>query len=132
MISSIIDANCILRFLLNDTPSQALQTKVWLEEAQQKKREIVVPMTVVMEVYFVLRSVYKFPVERVVGELSAIWSLPFLVVEERETVLSALVYCQSSTIGFVDALLLVQAKEGKKELLTFDEKLKKLNLQNRG
>ncbi|OGG20044.1 hypothetical protein A3D03_03280 [Candidatus Gottesmanbacteria bacterium RIFCSPHIGHO2_02_FULL_40_13] len=126
MIDCIIDTNCILRYLLSDNTKQADQVQRYFTDAKQKKIYITVPFLVFFESVFMLMKLYKMEKRDVVEKLTVLAGLSYLDIEKRNILLQALSFFSKTNISFVDSVLLVEARQTGKQLLTFDKKLKKL------
>ena len=111
----LIDANVILRYLLND-----------VEEMAEKSAEIInagaftLP-EVIAEVIYVLKSVYK--VER--GEIAAAILEIFKEIEiaNKEIMIEAVKIFAESSLDFVDCILIAYNKVENVEVFSFDKKL---------
>ena len=111
----LIDANVILRYLLND-----------VEEMAKKSAEIInagaftLP-EVIAEVIYVLKSVYK--IER--GEISAAILQIFNEIEvaNKKIMIEAVKIFAESSLDFVDCILIAYNKVENVEIFSFDKKL---------
>ena len=111
----LIDANVILRYLLND-----------VEEMAEKSAEIInagaftLP-EVIAEVIYVLKSVYK--VER--GEIATAILEIFKEIEiaNKEIMIEAVKIFAESSLDFVDCILIAYNKVENVEVFSFDKKL---------
>ena len=111
----LIDANVILRYLLND-----------VEEMAKKSAEIInagaftLP-EVIAEVIYVLKSVYK--VER--GEIAAAILQIFNEIEvaNKKIMIEAVKIFAESSLDFVDCILIAYNKVENVEIFSFDKKL---------
>ena len=118
---TLIDTNVILRYLLNDIPEQA-----------QKSEEIInrgaftLPK-VVAEVVYVLYKLYNIPKEKINSIVSPIFDE--VEIAHKDVVLSALELYSSTSLDFVDSLLISRNKLLGEKILSFDKKLNN-KLQN--
>lgn len=119
---TLIDANIILRFILNDN-----------EELSQKAREIVlgkdccVSYEVIAEVVYVLSGVYGIERAGISNAISIF--LPNVTVSNEQVLQTALSYFAETRLDFVDCILAAHRIIEKKEILSFDKKLN--NFMNR-
>lgn len=127
MVSYLIDTNVLLRFLLGDVKDQAEVAKDLFIKARRGEATITIPLLVYVETVFALIKLYRFPKNKVIEILTDIIDLPFIQIENRDLMREALIYYRDSPVGFVDALVAVQAKQKGMTLITFDKKLKKLS-----
>jgi len=115
----VLDANYILRFLLNDNEKMFLEAKnVIIQE------NCLILNEVMAEVVYVLSGVYEMPKDLISKTLSQFIKLENLSTHEPKMVLiDALKYYQSKNIDFVDCYLC--ALKEKYTVKSFDKKLKK-------
>lgn len=118
-----IDANVILRFLLQDHQEffQKAQ-KITLEAEQGKLKLLVAPITIA-EVVWTLESFYKIPRKEIADILSAFICSDGIEAEEGDVVLFALKSYKESNVDFIDAYLSHHiTKSGNNKIFTFDKK----------
>ncbi len=108
------DTNILVRYLTNDDPIQA---KLALE-ILSKPEEIFITKTVLLEMEWVLRSVYEFKPPEIDKAMLQILGLPNVVPESPEQIALALEYYRQG-MDFSDALHLVAHSEIK-QFYTFD------------
>jgi predicted nucleic-acid-binding protein len=109
------DTNILVRYLTNDDPTQA---KLALE-ILSKPEEIFIAKTVLLEMEWVLRSVYELKPPEIFKGLLQILGLPNVVPESPEQIALALEYYRQG-MDFADALHLVAHSEIK-QFYTFDQ-----------
>jgi len=115
----IIDANVILRYLLNDAPEMSQSAKEIIT-----KNEVFIPSEVFAEVVYVLSGVYSIPRIKICDILC-----DFIdeVKTTDPTVLKTGLHTFSETsLDFVDCLLAAYHTVSGYEIFTFDKKLNKL------
>jgi predicted nucleic-acid-binding protein len=108
------DTNILVRYLTNDDPIQA---KLALE-ILKKQEDIFIAKTVLLELEWVLRSVYEFKPPEIHKAMLQILGLPNIVPEFPEQIALALEYYRQG-MDFADALHLVANSEVK-QFYTFD------------
>ncbi len=118
---NIVDANLILRYLLQD----AVQ---FLEQARDKieNHHIFIPNEVIAEVVYVLEKVYKVERVLILDSLQNLLSYGNITTQDRNILIEALKVYSEIKIDFVDALLFAYSKIGKHTVFTFDKKLNRL------
>ncbi|MBI5619846.1 PIN domain-containing protein [Candidatus Gottesmanbacteria bacterium] len=126
MIEYFIDANALLRYLLEDIPEQTKRTQGLLTEAKKGTVSIEVPLLVVAEVYFVLYSFYKLPIDEICKQLEAFCKLAYIDIEHRLLVQQIFSSKAIKRIGFLDTYLLLRSIHEERRLFTFDKKLARL------
>jgi len=113
----IVDANIIIRFLMNDNIEQANKAEKII-----KNHTILISNEVLAEVVYVLIGVYKIPRKDVVDNLILFISNPMIVIINKEKVVKALQIFKNVNLDFVDSLLCSYFDTD--EIATFDKKLK--------
>lgn len=122
-----LDTNVLVRLLVNDDPLQAEQAAALIDTSSA----CFVPVTVVMELEWVLRGAYKLPREAVLAAFRGLMAIRHLHLEQEDLVIRALeAYRQG--MDFADALHLLRS-DGCSALISFDRsmavKARELNLQ---
>ena len=115
----ILDANVILRYLLNDNQSMAEKAEKHIEEGSAS-----VTAEVIAEVVYVLHGVYSL--ERNIISETIKGFLSLVICSEKESLILALNTYAEHNLDFVDCLLFAYHAVKGVEIVTFDRKLKKL------
>lgn len=113
-----LDANVILRFLLNDIPSQTARAKAVLTKPQ-----LYVSDVVVSEIAFVLEKVMKFDRNYVCLLLKTLTALPSLTFNSHVLPEVIDLFETRKSLSFVDCYAATEAKIFGTKLYTFDKKL---------
>ena len=109
-----LDTNLLVRLLTNDDPEQARRVADLIDDSSA----CFVPITVVLELEWVLRGAYQLPREAIIRAIGGLIAIRHLHLEQEEQVLQALeVYGQG--LDFADALHLLRS-EGCAALVSFD------------
>lgn len=108
-----VDTNVIVRYLVADDDRQFARA-----DAILGKTDVFVPVSVLLEVVWVLGSSYGFRRDDILGALQDILGLPGLQVADAGAVARALEW-YAKGLDFADAIHLAQAA-GCERLLTFD------------
>lgn len=115
----MLDANVVLRYLLDDNEEMALEA-----EKVIKSHKALVTIEVIAEVVYVLKRVYS--IEREEIKEAVLNFLCEVEVEEREVLILGVKTYSEQNLDFVDCILYAYKCVKKCEILTFDRKLKKL------
>lgn len=118
----ILDANAVLRFLLDDIPEQSKEVKLSIESGA------LIGSEVIAECIYVLTSKKLYDIPRA----DAAHALKTLLTENdiscigatREALLLALKYFSDTKLDFVDCILAAQSKLYDVPVLTFDKELR--------
>jgi len=116
-----IDANVILRYILNDHEKLSSQAKEIIDN-----HIVEVPIEILCEVIYVLIGYYKIDRKNVSIELKNFFEQTQCTLPHQGAILQALEYFGKNTFDFVDCILAGYAEVEKDEIYTFDEKLKKM------
>jgi predicted nucleic-acid-binding protein len=116
-----IDTNVLVRLLAADDAKQAAQAKALMQRAARTGESLFVPLTVVLELEWVLRSRYEYPKEQVLSTLSSLLETRELEFQDEAAVEHALHFYRRSRIDFAECLHLgCGASAGRLPLMTFD------------
>lgn len=117
----IVDANIILRYLLNDTEELAEKATDIIEN-----NKVLVPNEVIAEIVYVLEKVYKVKNDELSDILIDLFHYENIKVDDPEVIEAALKLYGNRRFDFVDTLLYAYNKVRSYEVCTFDKKLDKL------
>lgn len=109
-----LDTNLLVRLLTNDDPQQARRVAELIDASSA----CFVPITVVLELEWVLRGAYQLPREAILHAMRGLIAIRQLHLEQEEQVLQALdAYAQG--LDFADALHRLRS-EGCSALVSLD------------
>lgn len=109
-----VDTNVVIRFLVDDTPSEAKRARLLFETHRIHLAE-----SVLLETEWVLRAVYDFPPAEISTALRSLLRLSTVIVEDRVAVMQVLDWFDQGH-DFADALHYVRRNH--LEFKTFDKK----------
>jgi predicted nucleic-acid-binding protein len=116
---TVIDANIVLRYLLDDVEEQSDRAAALIEEGP-----VLVPIEVLAEVVYVLRGVYDVERRAIAESLLRLTDARTVRTPEPEVVRHALSCFAETSLDFVDCLLAGRARNGA-SVATFDRALEK-------
>lgn len=114
----IVDANFILRYLLNDIEDQAKEAFSILNSSS-----ISLLNEVIAEIVYVLEKVYKVDRNRICNELKDLIESDNIKVDNIDVISYALDIFSKLRLDFIDSLLCAYAKITNAKIYTFDKKL---------
>lgn len=121
-----VDTNYFLRYLLADDKKQYQTAKQLFLDGSRGKIKLVSSTIVFFEIYWVLKSYYSTPKDKVLRTLNGIIQMQFISFPERDILAEAIKLFHKTTLSLEDCYNLSFAKTHKiKEFKTFDEKLVK-------
>jgi predicted nucleic acid-binding protein len=100
----VVDTNVLVRYLTNDDTAQAARARRLLAQ-----HDVFVPLTVLLEAEWVLRSVFGFAAAAVAGALRGFAGLPRVTLEDPGVAATALEWSERG-LDFADALHLAAAR----------------------
>jgi len=118
-----LDTNLLIRFLVRDDENQAQVIRTLLIEAEEKNETFFVPISVTLEVIWVLSSAYGYSKDEIVKALGGLLVLPTIVMEEHDRIARLCRLASRYTAGLADILIGLSAHDnGCSTMLTFDKK----------
>lgn len=117
----IVDANVILRYLLDDVEEMALQAAAIIDA-----QTVFVPTEVLAEVVYVLEKVYKIDRTEICYSLLKFLEHDHVIMQNKSVVEIALRQYSERSLDFVDMLLYAYHKVEQYQVFTFDKKLERL------
>ena len=119
----ILDANIILRYLLNDQPDMAEKAETYL-----LRGDAVVTTEVIAEVIYVLKGVYSLERTKIADTVRTFMDLA--ECRDVDVIGSALDLYAEQNLDFVDCVLYGYHKVRGAEIATFDRKLSRLTAES--
>lgn len=119
-----LDTNVLVRIFVDDPqmPQQTHQARLEVSQLQQ----VYVTSIVQVETVWVLKRAYEFSKPELLLVLEHLRDNRAFVLEEADTFCKALALYRENNIDFADALILVKSQIKNFTVLTFDNKLSKL------
>jgi predicted nucleic-acid-binding protein len=113
-----VDTNILVRFLVKDDRAQ-------YESASEifRSNEVFIPRTVVLETEWVLRHVYEFSSDEILGSFKRLFGLSNIHTEDFQIMAEAVSMAENG-LDFADALHLASSK-GVEKFVSFDKALVK-------
>jgi len=121
----VIDTNMVISFLTNrNLKQQELAAKLF-EDASASKHEVLLHQIVASEVVYVLRNLYRRPVQEVAASVRDLIELPGVVVLDEMPWADLFDLWPRAVDTFADAALVAVMLSGKYDFLaTFDRNLR--------
>jgi predicted nucleic-acid-binding protein len=124
-----IDTNILVRFLIGDDKQQAKKVYNIFKKAESEKDELFVPLLVVLELIWVLESVYEISRADILESIREFLLLPILRFEHKSVLQQFTLSAQANRYDLADLLIAHSAKmQGCETVLTFDKKVSKFQL----
>ena len=124
-----LDTNVLVRYLVRDDEHQYLQAESVMRELNKDFRAYL-SWTVLLEVFFVLKRVYRFQKSDLIRVIGDILRVEEFLIEDAALVYSALQIYRSAPVDFQDAMIAVKARaQGIERILTFDRKAEEAGME---
>ena len=116
-----LDTNVLIRFLVKDDEKQANTVYKIFKKAEMNKDTLFVPLLVVLEVVWVLESVYDVTRQEVLDSFESLLLMPILKFEAQVAVRRFILSARESNLDLPDLLIATSAQlSGCDSVLTFD------------
>ncbi len=124
-----IDTNILIRFLVGDDKQQTKRVYNLFKKTELDKKELFVPLLVILELIWILESVYEISRTDILDSISELLLMPILNFEHQSALQLFSHVAQENTYDLSDLLIAHSAKEqGCESVITFDKKASKFNL----
>lgn len=124
-----VDTNILTRFLVGDDELQAKKAYSIFKKAESEKRELFVPILVVLEMIWVLESVYDIARTEILDSISDLLLMPILKFDQQSALQQLVHFAQGNKYDLSDLLIAHSAKaNGCEAVITFDKKASKFEL----
>lgn len=124
-----LDTNVLVRFLADDDPKQSKIVYEVFKGAEIRNTTFWVPLLVLIELVWVLESVYRIPRNAILDSISELLLMPILRFEGHEAIQRFLFAAHGNRVDLSDILIACSAKtSGCDRVLTFDKKASKIDL----
>ena len=122
-----LDTNLLIRYLVRDDPAQAAAADRAIRGCVDRQQTMFVPITVALELEWVLRSAFAYAKDQAIHVLSTLLSAAELSFESEQALEAALHLYRSGSADFADCLhIALAARAGELPLMTFDERAAKV------
>ena len=117
-----LDTNILVRYLVQDDEAQLALAKKLIRSALRAGVTLYIPITVMLELEWVLRSNFRFGKEQVTDTLSSLLAAAELSFESELAIETALALYKKSAADFSDCVHIALAHvAGEDPLWTFDQ-----------
>jgi len=124
-----VDTNILVRFLVGDDRQQAQKVYAIFKKAEIEKQELFIPFLVVLELIWVLESVYDISRTDILDSISGLLLMPIFKFEHQLVLRQFIPCAQKSKYDLSDLLIAYSAKhQGCEKVITFDKKAAKSTL----
>lgn len=123
-----LDTNVLVRYIVADDAGQLAAARRLINRCVADGQTLFVPVTVVLELEWVLRSSFGFGKDEVMSALSNLFSAAELSFQEERALEVALQLFREAAADFADCLhIALAAQAGEQPLWTFDKGASKVS-----
>jgi predicted nucleic-acid-binding protein len=123
-----LDTNILVRYLVEDDAAQLAAARRLIQRCLREGLTLYVPVTVALELEWVLRASYGFAKDEVLHALSSLFAAAELSFESERALEVALQLYREAAADFADCLhIALAAQAGEQPLWTFDKSAGKVN-----
>ena len=123
-----LDTNALVRYVVEDDTAQLAAAKRLIRKCVGEGRTLFVPVTVTLELEWVLRASFEYAKNEVMEVLSSLFSAAELTFESEHALEVALQLYRDGSADFADCLhIALAAQAGELPLWTFDRRAAKVN-----
>ena len=123
-----LDTNVLVRYIVQDDARQLAAARRLISRCVAEGSTLFVPVTVVLELEWVLRSSFEFGKDDVLMALSSLFSAADLSFESERALEVALQLFRKGSADFADCLhVALAAQAGEQPLWTFDKAAAKVD-----
>jgi predicted nucleic-acid-binding protein len=124
-----IDTNILVRFLVRDDLKQGESVKNFFAMSQKKGEYLFISNVVVLELLYVLESVYEYNREEIVNAINALLKINIFKFENHNLLSEFINISKTTNIELPDLLVgLISKYAGCRSTITFDKSASKSNL----
>ena len=123
-----LDTNALVRYVVQDDVAQLAAAKRLIRKCVSDGQALFVPVTVTVELEWVLRASFEYTKDEVMQVLSSLFSAAELTFESERALEVALQLYREGSADFADCLhVALAAQAGELPLWTFDKCAAKVN-----
>jgi predicted nucleic-acid-binding protein len=123
-----LDTNVLVRYLVKEDGVQFAAAKKLIQTALSSGQRLYIPITVMLELEWVLRSVFDFDKEQLSNTLASLLAAAELTIESEHAVEIALALYKKNSADFADCVhIALSHLAGEAPLWTFDRSASKIS-----
>lgn len=120
-----LDTNFWVRLFLEDNQEQLTICKQLISQIENGEFQAYISSVVLLEISYVLKSVYKLPFSKIIEIMDSIFTLRGITIIDKTDARTALKFYKKYKIKFTDCLIASQIGKGM-TLVSFDEEFSKI------
>jgi predicted nucleic-acid-binding protein len=124
MVKKLIDANVILRYLLQDDDALFKKASALLERVKMGEEAVVIPESVLAECVYVLLKVYKIDRQVISKQLRGLFAYKGIVNSDKKDLMDSILLFSQTKLSIVDCIACSKSINNGMSLFTFDDDLR--------
>ncbi len=126
MVKKIIDANAILRYLLQDNDALFKKASALLERVKLGAEAAVIPESVLAECVYVLLEVYKIDKQTISEKLRGLFAYKGIANPDKKELVDSIILFGQTQLSIVDCIICSKSINSGMSLFTFDDDLRNM------
>ena len=126
MVRKLIDANVILRYLLQDDDTLFKKAFALLERVKSGEEAVVIPESVLAECVYVLLKVYKVDRLIISENLRGLFAYKGVVNPDKRDLVDSIILFGQTQLSIVDCIVCSKSINNGMSLFTFDDDLRNI------
>ena len=124
MVKKLIDANVLLRYLLQDDDALFKKASALLERVKVGEETVVIPESVLAECVYVLMKVYKIDRQIISEKLGGLFAYKGIVNSDKKDLMDSILLFSQTQLSIVDCIVCSKSINSGMSLFTFDDDLR--------
>jgi len=124
MVKKLIDANVVLRYLLQDDDALFKKASALLERVKVGEETVVIPESVLADCVYVLLKVYKIDRQIISEKLRGFFVYKGIVNPDRKDLIDSIILFGQTQLSIVDCIACSKSINNGMSLFTFDDNLR--------
>ena len=124
MVKKVVDANVVLRYLLQDDDALFKKASALLERVKVGGEAVVIPESVLAECVYVLLKVYKIDRHIISEKLRGLFAYKGIVNPDKKDLIDSIILFGQTQLSIVDCIACSKSINSGMSLFTFDDDLK--------
>lgn len=126
MVRKLIDANVVLRYLLQDDDTLFKKAFALLERVKSGEEAVVIPESVLAECVYVLLKVYKVDRLIISENLRGLFAYKGVVNPDKRDLVDSIILFGQTQLSIVDCIVCSKSINNGMPLFTFDDDLRNI------
>jgi predicted nucleic-acid-binding protein len=124
MVKKVIDANVVLRYLLQDDDALFRKASALLERVKVGEEAVVIPESVLAECVYVLLKVYKIDRQIISEKMGGLFAYKGIVNSDKKDLMDSILLFSQTHLSIVDCIACSKSINNGMSLFTFDDDLR--------